>query len=320
MNAMEKKLLQRFINGACSAEETIVIHQWLQEHPDGLQDYMQELWTADIPTPMPAAMEAALRDTLPLKAPTPVIRIRRWKWSAAAAVLLLLLAGSWLLQHQQRPDQAFSMITAPAGKIYQLTLPDKSMAWLKGGTRLQFSTTGYGKQSRTIQLLAGEVFFEVKEDVAHPFIVEQGTIRTRVLGTSFNVKAATLHTPAIITVATGKVAVHYADSTVGVLVAGKRIAIDSASGKVSNSDVPVWAAAPWKESAIQLTKAGFDEVQLAIQELYGVRLQSNNKQVQQQHYTLLLKRQTPVREVIAVLGLLNHHPYQQKNDTTYIIY
>lgn len=320
MNAMEKKLLQRFINGACSAEETIVIQQWLLEHPDGLETYMHELWREDIPAPMPAAMEAALRDTLPLQAPAPVKYIHWRRWSAAAAVLLFLLAGSWLLQHQQHPNHALSIITAPAGKIYQLTLPDKSTAWLKGGSRLQFSSTGYGKQSRTIQLLSGEVFFDVKEDVAHPFIVEQGVIQTRVLGTSFSVKAATAHTPSIITVATGKVAVHYADSTVGVLVAGKRISVDSTNGQYSSSDVPLWAAAPWKESAIQLTQAGFDEVQLAIKELYGVQLLTDNKQVQQEHYTLLIKRQTSAREVITVLSLLNHHLYQQKNDTTYIIH
>jgi ferric-dicitrate binding protein FerR (iron transport regulator) len=54
--------------------------------------------------------------------------------------------------------------------------------------------------------LNGEAFFKVKRDPAHPFVVKSNNIQTRVLGTSFNIRAWKNYRPEV-TVLTGKVAV-----------------------------------------------------------------------------------------------------------------
>lgn len=49
--------------------------------------------------------------------------------------------------------------------------------------------TRYFRERGTTGEVGRRGFFEVTPDVARPFIVEANEIRTRVLGTSFNIKA-----------------------------------------------------------------------------------------------------------------------------------
>lgn len=332
---MDKKLLERFFKGECTAAEAVQVQQWLQDHPGAVEDYLQEVWNEPGDHKMPAHLELELRAALPLTPAalpeTPVIQLhekqrpKKWlRWYSAAAILLVILAAWWLVQFNLRDTSVQlhtqTVVTAPAGKVYKLILPDQSVAWLKSNARLQFDATQYGKAERTVELLEGEVFFEVQKDPAHPFVVAQGVIQTRVLGTTFSVQAATAHSPAVVTVATGKVAVHYAHKELGVLLPGKQVSIDRATGEHAFKEVPVWAASGWKAQQLRLVNASFEEVQLAMEQLYWISVQTTNEKVKQQRYTIQLNRRTPAQEAIAVLSLLNQNQYQRKTDSTYIIY
>src|SRR5690625_6727137 len=60
-------------------------------------------------------------------------------------------------------------------------------------------------------ILEGEAFFDVVPDPDKPFIVHSENLRTKVLGTSFNIRAFEDEQDIKITVATGKVAVGQAN-------------------------------------------------------------------------------------------------------------
>jgi ferric-dicitrate binding protein FerR (iron transport regulator) len=55
--------------------------------------------------------------------------------------------------------------------------------------------------------LSGEAFFDVAQNAVHPFIVVTGGLRTKVLGTSFNIQAYPSQRDFGVTVVSGKVAV-----------------------------------------------------------------------------------------------------------------
>jgi transmembrane sensor len=90
----------------------------------------------------------------------------------------------------------------PPSTIY---LSDGSVVWLKGESRLEYPKSFTGA-TREVTLI-GEAFFDVAKDQEKPFIIHSGNLTTRVLGTSFNIKAYENDESEEIAVVTGKVSV-----------------------------------------------------------------------------------------------------------------
>jgi transmembrane sensor len=327
---MDKQLLERFIKGECTAEEAARVQQWIDQHPEAIDEYLQGIWEEPITEPMPAAMEQALRaeaTTWPGYHQTTMApkANRRWLYWPAAAAIILLMAGWWLFAPQrQHPiakrSQHPSVVTVAATGAQRFVLPDKSVVWLKANARLQVDTQVYKQQFRIVELVAGEAFFEVQKDPAHPFIVKNGSVQTKVLGTSFSVQTGLPGDAVQVTVATGKVAVSHNEKQLDVLLPGKQISVRSKTGAFTKNTVPVWLASLWKESELQLTNAPFTDLQLAMKTLYGIELKTNSVAVRSQHYNIKLIRNTPVHEVIQVLALLNQHQYKKMSNTIWLLY
>jgi transmembrane sensor len=328
---MDKQLLEKFIKGECSAEETARVQQWLNEHPEALNEYLRSIWDEPVSDPMPAVMEQELLNEAATwtgyqgKAIPKRPIIRRWVYWPAAAAIIIAIAGWWLFapQRSKTPEQPLQQpvaITITAGKTERYVLPDQSVIWLKANTRLQVDTQLYNKPNRTVTLLAGEAFFEVQKDPVHPFIVQNGSVQTKVLGTSFSVQAGTSGETVQVRVATGKVAVSHREKLLGVLLPGRQINVKAKTGEYTQRAIPVWMASLWKENELQLTNASFTELQMAMEALYGITLQTTSREVKGRNYNIRLTKSTPVQEVIQVLALLNQHQYRRMNDSTWLLY
>jgi ferric-dicitrate binding protein FerR (iron transport regulator) len=251
---------------------------------------------------------------------------RRWLYWSAAAAIILLITGWWLFVPQEQHDtakqsqQQQTIVTIAANGTQRFVLPDNSVVWLKANAMLQVDTQAYKSAFRIVELVAGEAFFEVKKNPAHPFIVKNGTVQTKVLGTSFSVQTGLPGNAVLVTVATGKVAVSHNEKQLDVLLPGKQISVQSKTGAFTENNVPVWLASLWKEKELQLTDAPFTDLQLAMKTMYGIELKTNSRAVSTQHYNIKLIRNTPVQEVIQVLALLNQHQYKKISNNAWLLY
>lgn len=95
------------------------------------------------------------------------------------------------------------------GGDYSLVLSDGTRVWLNAETELEYPAQFVGKE-RVVKL-KGEAYFEVARDTEKPFIVQTGDMRTRVLGTSFNISAYANEEAVYTTLLSGKVEVCLAD-------------------------------------------------------------------------------------------------------------
>lgn len=96
------------------------------------------------------------------------------------------------------------VVATEKGMRKHLVLPDSTQVWLEGGS--SFSYPGVFKGEERIVNLQGEAFFEVAQDAGHPFVIQTPLLSTRVLSTSFNVRAYDLKKAEVVVV-TGKVMV-----------------------------------------------------------------------------------------------------------------
>lgn len=88
----------------------------------------------------------------------------------------------------------------------RIHLSDGSTVNLEKGSRLKYKTNYKHDASRHV-FLTGEAFFEVAKDSKKPFFVHANEVITKVLGTSFSVKAHQNDNNVVVAVKSGKVSV-----------------------------------------------------------------------------------------------------------------
>ena len=114
------------------------------------------------------------------------------QWLKMAASLVLMIGvGFFAYRVYKEMAQGRAVIqitkTTLRGQKSNITLADGTNVRLNSESTLIFPEK-FDKDSREVKLI-GEAFFQVTEDPSKPFIITSGDLRTRVLGTSFNISA-----------------------------------------------------------------------------------------------------------------------------------
>lgn len=120
------------------------------------------------------------------------------------------------------PDQiVMQALTTPAGRTYQLQLPDGSMVWLNPASRIEFPSA-FTPEERVVTV-QGEAFFDIvkakrSDGSSKPFYVDvqpanRQSVRLEVLGTSFNVWAYADEPNIQTTLVEGSVRIHSGGNT-----------------------------------------------------------------------------------------------------------
>lgn len=134
-----------------------------------------------------------------------------YNWAAVACAVFVLSISSYQAFIQSNSKQQITATKTFAKDIRLLFLPDGTRVWLNENSELEYPSK-FSPDKRTVTL-KGEAFFEVKRDPSRPFIISSGSIKTTVLGTSFNIKAYGNKNPEV-NVRTGKVKVETEENSV----------------------------------------------------------------------------------------------------------
>ena len=118
-------------------------------------------------------------------------RRRRSRWQvlagiAATLLIVVAIAGAFAWRDYAHVERGAWRTTPGVQQVVQL--PDGSAATLGGDTvlRMTFSHSG-----RDLELVQGEVFFDVAHDTARPFVVRVNGYRVTAVGTRFDVRRGT---------------------------------------------------------------------------------------------------------------------------------
>ncbi|MCF0070200.1 FecR domain-containing protein [Dyadobacter sp. CY261] len=143
-------------------------------------------------------------------------------WPVAASVLILMVFGYWMFMNRGEGTEHLAEHSKPqpastdetqlnnGATTRIITLPDSSRVTLEGHSSLRIGRH-FGKTTREVYL-TGAAFFDVKRDTERPFIVYSGKVVTKVLGTSFRIKAYDADANVSVGVRTGKVTVFKRES------------------------------------------------------------------------------------------------------------
>jgi len=218
-----------------SPQATAFWEQWLAQNPDrvyvvrqaqelvrALNDHYRDDATDTRLTGELNRLMAVAAEHRDAELEAPVIPLQPqswWRWAAAAVVLLTVGLGIWFYSRvvlQERSDSyAHLTKTAPiplqekvntSDHTVNVLLNDGSLVTLRPKSRLSYPKE-FNKSNRTVYL-NGEAFFDVVRNPAKPFLIYANKTVTKVLGTSFLVRAFEEEKAVVVTVRTGRVSVY----------------------------------------------------------------------------------------------------------------
>lgn len=221
-----KELLRRYRMGVCSKEEVEFINRWYQSF-DRVQDKNADLEAGD-PYELKVEMLANIASRIDSEAHHEIPQLREKTFKniylnninalRRIAAVLVVASGVGLfffmrdvsfiaeMQGPPRIDNTNAVVEIlEATSSTTLYLSDGSVVWLKEASRLEYPKNFRGDM-REVTLI-GEAFFDVARNKDKPFVIHSANFTTRVLGTSFNIKAYGDQDSQEVVVVTGKVVV-----------------------------------------------------------------------------------------------------------------
>lgn len=271
-NSISNEILAKYFAGEATAEEAARIDAWARESRENqeLLLQLQIVWvdTGHVKSNVTGGKYDTNAAWKKVKAKKQAAESQKqsisWVWKVAASIVLVAGLAFLIRSFLEGPKQ---LTYTAESSISILELPDRSSVMLNEQSTLSYPETFQGN-ARHVKL-QGEAFFEVEHNPDLPFIIEAGTTRIQVLGTSFNVKMD--NGEVVVVVETGKVLFSSGAEAV-ILEAGKQgvFVPESKSIEVQDHKATIGVAEFWRTKTLKFSAHKLPEVVQALEKAYGV--------------------------------------------------
>ncbi|MCC6413300.1 MAG: FecR domain-containing protein [Saprospiraceae bacterium] len=316
-------LLTRQWSGEISREESDMLKSWLEASAENVStaEAFQAIWESSSEPTVPfnvdvnadfLALQSRL-NTAPEASSTmrPILgRLIR----AAAAVVLL--GGAVWAYRTSFPEMVMNTVVVQDEAVRQLDLSDGTRVWLRQNASITYPETFTGHK-RTVSI-QGEVYFDVKHDVKHPFQVELPSKgRVEVLGTQFAVNTRDQE-PSVL-VRSGKVRFHPGGSSRDVILSAYQAAAYYGENKpfvVRN--LTSLNELSWQSGGLEFVRTPLARVVEDLEKHYNVSIDLENKNLADCLHTAPLTNQS-INNVLASLALTYGLQVKQISPAKYLL-
>jgi transmembrane sensor len=281
-----EKILRKYLQGAASAAEKGFIDSWYAAMGKDTDDHgdPEELASSDFGWAhiyehvKKSRRRARQRKLLP------------WYSAGIAASLIMLIVSLIFFVNDNsdnirqtktnEPSLTWESFVNTTNLTQEIVLPDSSKVAIEPESKMKFSSL-FNKTKREVYL-EGEAFFQVTHNAKVPFFVHANEVTTKVLGTSFIIKAIKNEREITVVVKTGKVSVFAstkkAEDSLAVkeiiLTPNQQITYDKTEKEISKTLVKKpQAIIPVEEiRRMRFEEAPVTEIFKALEKLYGVEI------------------------------------------------
>jgi transmembrane sensor len=190
---MKDELLMKFLLKETGEEENAVVQNWLMQSEVNAKYFadFEKIWLesknlvqiTNVDTEEAWKKFKSKVDDRTLA--TPIVKPLKtnYNWLKIAAVLVFAI-GAWTVYTFFSSSNYTDLVAYD--QVTQELLPDGSELTINKNTQISYA--GNFESNRNLKLKQGEVFFNVKPDKNHPFVIEIANVEVEVVGTSFNIK------------------------------------------------------------------------------------------------------------------------------------
>jgi transmembrane sensor len=292
------QLYNKYLEGNLSPEEEQAFYRAVQEghFDDELHALAGQSWEESKVYQQPPAEDGLLRIGKVMEKIRPVQKrhIPYWRWVAAASIVLIVAS---LVIYKQKPAPSAPLailhkIVTAAGEKRVVYLPDSSVVHMNAGTTLIY----HDNTPRNITL-SGEAFFNVTHNPDQSFTVASSdSVRTRVLGTSFNIKNYPNESKINISVVTGKVSVSRNNTPLAIMVKDMELVFDrqSATTHVERSN--------WRKGVLAFEFNTLQEVVACLERTYDCRIHIDKGVAFKRKLNARFEETLGVKAILALIG------------------
>ena len=221
----------------------------------------------------------------------------------------------------EEKQEEWNKVVTSVGGEYVVELSDGTRVWLNANTTFDFPVD-FVRQERVVKL-SGEAYFEVAKDAKRPFIVETEGTRTRVLGTSFNVKAYPDERYERTTLLEGSVEITLAESTGTpsprmVLEPGMQARWETGSRSLSVRAVDAEDAIAWRRGEFLFTEEDIQVVLQTLSRWYGVEFVSTDEKLETYTFSGMMSKDDKLGETLEILTLAGGPAFRIEGDKVYM--
>lgn len=265
-------LLSKYFSGGATPEEAMTIDDWKFSNEVNQREF-NALWnawnaTSKHPHKVPNIQDA-WREMQPLPKRIQAKRAILIRWAVAASLLIGLAIPAVLLFTRNPKTAPQHTFTATLNKPEQLLLPDSSSVTISPGSSITHAFTG---NERNVVLI-GNGYFDIRPVADRPFVITTGSVKIKVLGTSFHVSDT--DTAIIVKVISGRILM-YSGEQQAIISAGqtgtylkkeKQLALEQFTFRFDNEDLEIVSAT--------LSKAFHKKIIVRDPEIASLKISSN---------------------------------------------
>lgn len=309
-----KAVLKKYLNNDANSEELNAINSWYHAMGNGQED---------LPVFGGAASKAKIKRSIKLYLRHQILGKKNFwfkpfylRYAAACILMISLGVGSYYYTAQaKRKERRELTISSGAGTEKRLTLPDGSEVMLNVDSKLTISKD-FGENERSVTLI-GEAFFKVAKDKAKPFIIRSGNLKTRVVGTSFNISAYPDLERVKVAVMTGKVSVYEAKNGHDKLLAqgmvkGQTLSFyrepESYELKIEDTEL----ISSWRTNKLYIDNATLNDIAKQLERYYHIKVVYTGRQDLKDRYTIRFNNES-MNGVLQILSALTKKKFNYEN-------
>ena len=209
----------------------------------------------------------------------------------------------------------YNYLTIPRGGQFFIKLSDGTQVWLNSESQLKFPVSFVKGQTRKVELVYGEAYFDVspsKEHEGSKFKVLNNAQEVEVLGTEFNIKAYKDETNIYTTLIEGKVTIDNGN-TLRNLKPNQQSNFDLKNGVIQIKQVDVFEQISWKDGIFSFRGKSLKEIMKVLSRWYDVDIIFENKKLESLEFIGALDKDQNIEEILAIMKSSTINNYEIKD-------
>jgi ferric-dicitrate binding protein FerR (iron transport regulator) len=310
------QLLERFFDGAATKQE--VQHLLDQvKNTEFEKAWMKDQWESSKEKMNPVVQKQIFESIKQRIEPRQSFNWKQWIAVAASIVVICTtcLSGYLLFKDSHNNLLGDMKVAVEKGQKAALTLPDGSKVWINSGSIITYGSR-YNQKERIINL-DGEAYFEVAKNKNAPFIVQSHSFSVRALGTAFDVKAYSEEKTFSTVLVHGKVEVSDELNKID-LTPNQKVIYNRTTQSMQKTDVDdsnTYAA--WRNNQLTFDSETFENIALALERSYNVKLIFQSESLKNYHYSGLLDN-TSLESILQLFAMTSPLSYKMQGSTIYL--
>lgn len=197
-------------------------------------------------------------------------------------------------------EVVYNYLTIPRGGKFFIKLSDGTQVWLNSETKLKFPVAFVEGQTRQVELVYGEAYFEVSPSTKHKgvhFKVLNNKQEVEVIGTEFNIKAYNDEANIYTTLVKGKVDVKIENKKQR-LIPNQQFNLNTKTSNSFVKNVDVYNEISWKEGVFSFENITLKDMMKVLSRWYDFNFIFKNKAIENEIFDGVLRKNQSLDEIL----------------------